>query len=150
MRNILFLLTIFTIFSSSSIFALDYADEGSKEDQKVWYKNPKREVSVILTDEGYFPENIVVFKNEKVNFFITSTSEEMGCFIVDKHQVFVGAKKGKITKAEATFSNVGKYKVYCPTSKHAGQITVLEKKSEKPKREVASSKVSREWMPKEY
>lgn len=150
MRNMLFLLTNFVLLFSVQVFALDYADSDGKEEQKVWYKNPKREVSVILTDEGYFPENIVVFKDEKVNFFITSTSEEMGCFIVDKHQVFVGAKKGKITKAEATFSNSGVYKVYCPTSKYVGQVTVLEKKSEKPKREVASSKVSREWMPKEY
>ena len=99
---------------------------------------PTREVSVIVTKEGYYPEKVTVFEGEKVKFFVTSTLEEPNCMVVESHEVFMAATKGKVTEAEAHFKHAGEFQFYCPSSKNNGKIIVL-KKSE-PKREIASVK----------
>lgn len=110
---------------------------------------PTREVSVIVTKEGYYPKTLTVFEGEKVKFFVTSTIESPDCFIVESHKVFMSANKGKISEAEAVFDKAGEFAFYCPSSKNDGKIIVMKKASYK--REVASEKVkSMVWTPKEY
>lgn len=146
------LLILLVALSVGQVFSFDYAED--EQIEKIRTKHPKREVSVIVTDEGYYPETIVVFKDEKVKFFITSAAQEVSCFIVDKHQVFLSAKKGKVTQGEAIFTKAGKYKVYCPTSKFKGHLIVLDKKKKKKKkvrRKIASRhQKMKVWMPREY
>ena len=110
--------------------------------------SPTREVSIIVTKEGYYPKNLSVFEGEKVKFFVTSTIEDPHCLIVESHKVFLAANKGKITEGEATFSHPGEFSFYCPSSKHDGKIVVLKKPSTN-KREVASEQPN-VWMPREY
>lgn len=111
---------------------------------------PTREVSVIVTKEGYYPKSLSVFEGEKIKFYLTSTLEEPNCLIVESHKVFMAANKGKVTEAEATFDKPGEYAFYCPSSKIDGKIVVLKKFV--PKREIASEKNHEGmlWMPKEY
>jgi hypothetical protein len=111
---------------------------------------PTREISVIVTKEGYYPKSISVFEGEKVKFYVTSTVEEPNCLIVESHKVFMAATKGKITEAEALFDKSGEFAFYCPSSKNDGKIVVLKKVI--PKREIASEKKSEGmlWTPKEY
>ena len=111
---------------------------------------PTREISVIVTKEGYYPKSISVFEGEKVKFYVTSTVEEPNCLIVESHKVFMAATKGKITEAEALFDKSGEFAFYCPSSKNDGKIVVLKKVT--PKREIASEKKSEAmlWTPKEY
>ena len=117
------------------------------EEQKV---TPLREVSVIVTKEGYYPKSLSVFEGEKVKFYVTSTVEGPDCLIVESHKVFMAANKGKVTEAEAVFDKAGEFAFYCPSSKNDGKIVVLKKPQEK-KREVASEKSdSMLWTPKEY
>lgn len=113
-------------------------------------KPPVREVSIIVTKEGYYPKSISVFEGEKVKFYVTSTLEEPNCLIVEAHKVFLAANKGKITEGEAVFEKSGEFAFYCPSSKNDGKIVVLKKQT--PKREVASEKEGRSmvWTPKEY
>jgi hypothetical protein len=111
---------------------------------------PTREVSIIVTKEGYYPKSISVFEGEKIKFYVTSTVEEPGCMIVESHKVFLAANKGKVTEGEAIFDKAGEFAFYCPSSKNDGKVVVLKKHV--PKREIASEK-SREsmvWTPKEY
>lgn len=123
------------------------------------FKNPKREISVIVTEQGYFPDKISVFEGEKVRFFVTSTIEGPDCFVVDKHKIFLAAEKGKLTEAETVFNVPGKYKFYCPSHKLNGHITVIEKlkisetkASEKKVRDVAGEyeQESKLWRPQAY
>lgn len=110
---------------------------------------PTREVSVIVTKEGYYPKSLSVFEGEKIKFYVTSTVEEPNCLIVESHKVFMAANKGKVTEAEAVFDKAGEFAFYCPSSKNDGKIVVLKKAV--PKREVASEKNdSMLWTPKEY
>ena len=110
---------------------------------------PTREVSVIVTKEGYYPKSLSVFEGEKIKFYVTSTVEEPNCLIVESHKVFMAANKGKVTEAEAVFDKAGEFAFYCPSSKNDGKIVVLKKAQ--PKREVASDKnEGMLWTPKEY
>lgn len=108
---------------------------------------PMREVSIIVTKEGYYPKSISVFEGERIKFYVTSTVEDPNCMIVESHKVFLAANKGKITEGEAVFDKAGEFAFYCPSSKNDGKIVVLQKS--KPKREIASEKRNY-WMPREY
>lgn len=131
-------LFLFSIFISTQLFAAETKGQP-----------PLREVSVIVTKEGYYPKSLSVFEGEKVKFYVTSTVEEPHCLIVESHKVFLAANKGKVTEAEAVFDKAGEYAFYCPSSKNDGKIVVLKKLM--PKREVASEKTDGMlWTPKEY
>lgn len=110
---------------------------------------PTREISIIVTKEGYYPKSLSVFEGEKVKFYVTSTLDEPHCMIVESHKVFLAANKGKVTEAEATFDKAGEFAFYCPSSKNDGKIVVIKKFV--PKREIASEKnEGMLWTPKEY
>lgn len=110
---------------------------------------PMREISIIVTKEGYYPKSLSVFEGEKVKFYVTSTLDEPHCMIVEGHKVFVAANKGKVAEAEATFDKAGEFAFYCPSSTSDGKIVVMKKHV--PKREIASEKnEGMLWTPKEY
>ena len=44
---------------------------------------PTREISIIVTKEGYYPKSLSVFEGEKVKFYVTSTLDEPHCMIVE-------------------------------------------------------------------
>lgn len=129
------------LFSFFILFAVYAAEET---------KRPSREISVIVTKEGYYPRSLSIFEGEKVKFYVTSTVESPSCLIVESHKVFLAANKGKISEGEAVFDKAGEYAFYCPSSKNDGKIVVMKKTS--PVREVASEKIkdSMIWTPKEY
>jgi plastocyanin len=124
------------------------------EAPKVAAKNqnlPTREISIIVTKEGYYPKSFSVFEGEKVKFYVTSTVEEPNCVIVESHKVFMAANKGKVTESETVFDKAGEFAFYCPSSKNDGKVVVLKKAM--PKRDIASEKKTDEpsvWMPREY
>lgn len=140
-------LMILILFVSSLAFSMDYSDEDLKD---IRWKQPKREVSVIVTKEGYYPEKIVAFKGEKVKFYVTGASDDDGCLIVKDHKVFLSARKGKIDEGEIVVSKAGEYPIYCPTNNMKGTLMVMEKKRKEPKRKIATEIKVKEWMPKEY
>jgi plastocyanin len=110
-----------------------------------------REISVIVTPEGYYPRSIPVFEGERVKLYVTSTVEAPNCLIVEGHKVFLAANKGKVSEAEVTFDKAGEFNFYCPSSKIDGRVVVLKKKS--AKRNIASETRSNDpahWVPREY
>jgi len=113
-------------------------------------KFPLREVSIIVTQEGFYPKSISVFQGEKIKFYVTSTIENPSCMIIEGHKVFMAANKGKLTEGEAVFDKSGEYSFYCPGFQNNGKIVVITKQA--PKRDVASEKSGQSmiWMPKEY
>jgi plastocyanin len=111
---------------------------------------PTREISVIVTKEGYYPKSLTVFQGEKVKFYVTSTVEEPDCMLVQGHKVFLAANKGKISEAEAVFETAGEFSFYCPSSKHDGKITVIKKSEPRPVRGLAGQNDPAVWTPKEY
>ena len=135
----------------------DYGAQVNKKKQVKKFERPVREVAVIVTEEGYYPKKISVFKGEEVNFYVTSTINSPNCFIVAGKNVFLAAIKGKVNEAKAKFTSSGTYKVYCPSTKIEGKLVVLErnpdKKEVKRKKEEArrARGIARaHWKPKDY
>lgn len=93
------------------------------------FKEPLREVSIIATKDGFFPKAVSVHEGERVRFFLTSTHDTPDCFVLQNHKVFLAAEKGKVSEKDVVFNEPGRYKFYCPSSKHSGFVTVIEKVS---------------------
>ena len=143
----LFFLFVMPISLMTSAFAINDA---------LVFEKPQREFSVILTENGYYPDHLVAFEGERLKLFVTSTMNKPECLVVEDHKIFLEASKGKIASGESVFKKAGKYKFYCPSSEYHGFITVLKKKVEKkepvkiiPSREVASEKPAY-WLPRDY
>lgn len=123
------------------------------------FKAPEREFSIIVGEDGYFPDRVIIFEGEKVRFFVTSNTQDSKCFIIENYEVFVPANKGRIAEAEAVFDKAGEFSFYCPSFKHRGKIVVLgERERAQPvvkiNRDPASTTSLKQneqgWVPREY
>ncbi len=118
------------------------------------FDGPKREISIIVTEEGFYPESLSVFKGETVRFFVTSTSTQKSCFILKGKDLFLAAENGKVSEGTFFFDREERVDFYCPTTKQKGRLTVLERPQDKLEKKVrAQRKIASErvkiWMPKE-
>lgn len=115
------------------------------------FEQPRREHSIIITDEGYFPNRISMFKDEKLKIFVTSLRNKPSCLFIPEEEIFIGVKRGEVRESEVQFDGPGTYSFFCPTGKITGKITVLERPSEedKPKRVIASETSTHLWIPKD-
>jgi len=117
---------------------------------------PVREISLIATPEGYYPEAFSVFAGEKVKFYLTNTGDTPSCLMLPDKELFLSAQKGHVSEGDAFFPKTGVYKFYCPTGKIKGRITVIPRpKTEEEleaERKLASERVKKKvrvWYPKE-
>lgn len=94
---------------------------------EVKLQTPLREVAIIATEEGFYPKQIAVHEGEKVRFFVTSIKDEPDCFVINGHKIFMAATKGKMSEQETIFTEPGRFKFYCPSSKSTGHLTVIDK-----------------------
>lgn len=126
-------------------FAIDDAPFFKKKK----FISPKRQQSIIVTPEGFYPEQFSVFSGDRVRFFVTATSDSKECFIIKGKEIFLSAEKGKVSEGSVIFNSPGVFQYYCPTNKFRGKITVLERpeKIRERQREIASETV-KVWMPK--
>ena len=128
--------------------ALDY-DYGKAKT----FKHPLREVSIIVTPEGYYPRRVSLFEGERIRFFITSITDQSSCFMLPQKNIFIPANKGEVSEVEVLFKSHGQFQFHCPTGKIKGNITVLAKETEEQKiqRKIASQRNKRVkiWMPRE-
>lgn len=121
------------------------------------FDKPIREYSIIITDQGYFPERIFAYKGEKVKIFVTTTSDKSQCMAIKDHKIFLGANKGEITQGEISFFTPGRFEIYCPSSQFKAYVNVLERegldeKVQEAKRDIATVKEvhPQYWTPRSY
>ncbi len=112
---------------------------------------PYREEGVIIGKEGFYPNRIVVYKGEKVRFFVTSVGVDTACFSIPAKNAYSTPGKDKIAETEVFFDKVGVFQFNCPNLAFSGRIMVLEKPSdmEETKRRGLASDVVKVWRPKE-
>jgi hypothetical protein len=170
LMNLFILIFLITIKSNSwavDVKSLDRKDVHfvTEEEEKSFQKKreavladaetkiePTRDFSIIVTSEGYYPTHISLFQGEKVRFFVTNLTDQPACVIVSHHNVFLAAEKGKVTEGEAYFNEAGTFPFYCPSTKHNGKISVIEKKKKVVERKIASESapiVEGPWIPRE-
>lgn len=112
---------------------------------------PARENAIIVSETGFYPNRIIVFKGEKVKFYVTNVSESTQCFNIPDKNIFTTAQKGKIAEGETYFDKAGIFVFNCPNFNHQGRIVVMEKaedKQETMRRGLAQETV-KIWKPKE-
>lgn len=148
-------------FSIGKIWGLEKSSDNishsliEKDFKEKSYTYPLREFSVIISDDGYYPNKMLAYVGEKLRFYVTSTAKKSQCFILQNHEIFISAEKGQINEMEVVLDNPGRYKFYCPSSKHIGHLTVVAKDSGKQDviRAVASEKTTDKteyWTPRDY
>jgi hypothetical protein len=112
---------------------------------------PIRSYSVILTENGFSPENLVAYEGETLKINVTATSGDKGCLFLRSHNVFIPAQRGKIHYGSTQLNEQGRFEFYCPSLKHKGTLTVLETPQKEVKREIASEKPEvNYWIPRDY
>lgn len=141
MKNILIYFALFL----SIVPSYGWGKE-TKETQIERFGRAYREIAIVATKEGFYPDKITVFEGEKVRFFITSTEENGSCFTLPQKNIFLSAHKGKITEADMVFDRSGEFPFYCSVGKVKGTLTVLMRESKK--RGIASQ--LDKWVPKDY
>lgn len=112
---------------------------------------PYREQAVIVGKEGFYPNRIIVYKGEKVRFFVTSVGVDSACFNIPDKSVFSSPVKDKIAEAEVYFDKVGVFQFNCPNNTFTGRVMVLEKGSdrEESQRRGLASDTVKIWKPKD-
>lgn len=111
--------------------------------------DPIREHSVVVTNEGYFPQRISLFVGETLRVFLTTTEDQKGCLMMPSHKLFLAANKGRLTSGEVKFDNPGEYQYFCPNTGIKGSVVVLERKKKKILRAPAGENRAKVWMPRE-
>jgi plastocyanin len=106
-----------------------------------------REVSVLVTDSGYYPSKLSFFEGERVKFYLTGVDlVKSKCMMITETKLFLAANNNLITEGEVHFKRPGVYYYYCPSSGFRGRITVLRKKRS-VQRKIASKVIRKVWMP---
>ena len=114
------------------------------------FDKPRRELSVILTDHGPYPETLVAYVGERVRFYVTNTAEKGQCFIVKNHTLFLTPKMGEIQTGDLVFNRADEYEFYCPSSPFKGKIVVIDpRKTVKELKRAPASTKPKHWIPKD-
>lgn len=116
------------------------------------FDNPERMQSVIVTNEGFYPNVIQIFSGETLKLFVTSTTNKPSCLTIPKKNVFLSANRGEVTESTVIFSAPGTYELTCPVGGIKGKIVVQEhpiSRRERIRREIASEKRVKIWRPRD-
>ena len=85
-----------------------------------------QEVSVIASDLGYFPKTIFVTRDVPVRMYVTSSSKNTLCIMMDAFQVRRQVRSQKIEEIGFVPAVPGKYRFYCPVNGMEGTLVVKE------------------------
>lgn len=137
------------------LLAQAQAQEGAFSQQK--FDRPIREMAIILSDEGFYPQSLFAYKGERVRFYLTSVSNKPKCFMIPDKEVFLGVQRGQVTEAVVDFDREETVRFHCPSDKMEGEISVYEHpkdKAHRQRREIASESRKQvirpqAWVPKD-
>lgn len=85
-----------------------------------------QEVSLIVSDYGYFPNRIFVTQNVPVKIYLTTPSKITMCFMLDTWGLRKGILPGKVEEISFVPEAPGNYRFYCPVKSIEGTLTVRE------------------------
>ncbi len=85
-----------------------------------------QEIAVIANDLGYFPRTIFVTRDIPVRLYVTGTSKQSLCIMMDSFQVRKQVRSQKIEEIAFTPAHPGKFRFYCPVNGMEGTLIVKE------------------------
>lgn len=132
------------------LFLVVIAATGRADEKVMNLDHPLREISIIASETGYYPESPIAFVGERVRLFVTATTEEKRCLLIPDKNIFLSLERGKIDEGEFIATEPGVYKFHCPTGKMHGRLTVFKHPDDK-RREIASESQGKVkiWFPKD-
>lgn len=94
-----------------------------------------QEVALIASDLGYFPKTVFVSRDVPVRLFVTGSSKNTLCIMMDSFSVRKQVRSQKIEEITFTPNVPGKYRFYCPVNGMEGTMVVKEFASSQPGRD---------------
>jgi hypothetical protein len=91
-----------------------------------------QEISLIVSDYGYFPSKIFVTQGVPVKIYMTTPSKTTLCFMLDTWNLKKGINPGKVEEVTFTPDQAGDYRFYCPVKSIEGKLTVRESVTSAP------------------
>jgi plastocyanin len=85
-----------------------------------------QEVAIIASDLGYFPKTVFVSRDVPVRMFVTSSSKNTLCIMMDSFTIRKQVRSQKIEEITFTPNVPGKYRFYCPVNGMEGTMVVKE------------------------
>jgi plastocyanin len=85
-----------------------------------------QEVAVIASDLGFFPKTVFVSRDVPVRLFVTGSSKNTLCIMMDSFHVRKQVRSQKIEEVTFTPNVPGKYRYYCPVNGMEGTLIVKE------------------------
>lgn len=85
-----------------------------------------QEISLIVSDYGYFPNRVFVTQNVPVKIYMTTPSKNTLCFMLDNMGLKKGITPGKVEEITFTPGQAGNFRFYCPVKSIEGTLTVRE------------------------
>lgn len=85
-----------------------------------------QEVALIASDLGFFPKTVFVSRDVPVRMFVTGSSKNTLCIMMDSFQVRRQVRTQKIEEITFTPTLPGKYRFYCPVNGMEGSLIVKE------------------------
>lgn len=127
------------LYSSLLMFSMFWSFELTGQQSIV-----SREISIIATPVGFFPQKIVVHQGEFVRFYLTSAKKDfVACFKFENREdgPFIVADFGTMVETDYLFENAGKIVFHCPNMPMKGELTVLGKIENLPKNSWSPKKI---------
>jgi len=100
-----------------------------------------QEVSVIVSDYGFFPNRVPVIAGVPVKIFLATTTKQTSCFMLDEFGVKKGISPGKVDEVVFVPTGTGRVRFYCPMKSIEGWLVVKEAPSD-ANRGLAASAIS--------
>ena len=91
-----------------------------------------QEVAVIASDLGFFPKTVFVSRDVPVRLYVTGSSKNTLCIMMDSFQVKKQIRSQKIEEITFTPNMPGSYRFYCPVNGMEGTMIVKELASSSP------------------
>ena len=89
-------------------------------------RNGVQEIALIANDLGYFPKTIFVNRDVPVRLFVTGSSKNTLCIMMDTFQARKQIRSQKIEEISFTPNVPGRYRFYCPVNGMEGLMVVRE------------------------
>jgi hypothetical protein len=85
-----------------------------------------QEVALIASDLGYFPKTLFVVRDVPVRLYVTGSSKNTLCLMMDSFQIRKQVRSQRIEEIQFTPGAPGRYRFYCPVNGMEGTLVVKE------------------------
>lgn len=114
------------VLSNDSAIVTSQASATQDISDSVVARKGVQEVSIIASDLGYFPKTVFVSRDVPVRMYVTGSSKNTLCIMMDSFQIRKQVRAQKIEEITFIPNIPGTYRFYCPVNGMEGSLVVKE------------------------